>query len=140
MTKTPQAGFSLLEAIVAMVIMATGLLALYAWLSTNTFALTRVQAQASALRDKRAALALIETVNPLLEPSGSRQLEDMQISWTATPIVQRQSGRTRAGMPGLFEVALFSLDVQVRRNRLAVEHFSVRRAGWEQVRQLGDED
>ena len=52
-----QHGFSLLEAIVALTIMATCLLALYAWLSTSTFALGRVGANSRALQDARAAMA-----------------------------------------------------------------------------------
>src|SRR5690606_25023927 len=52
-----QGGFSLLEAIIAMVVMATGLLALYAWLGSNTIALQRVQANAASLEDARSALA-----------------------------------------------------------------------------------
>ena len=68
-----QSGFSLLEAIVAMVVMATALLALYAWLSSSTLGLTRAQAQTRALADSRSALALVETINPMLEPSGQRR-------------------------------------------------------------------
>ena len=52
MNRVPNArhaqGFSLLEAIVALVVMASTLLVLYGWLSSSTMALTRVQAQSLA--------------------------------------------------------------------------------------------
>ncbi|MCR6686518.1 type II secretion system protein [Pseudoxanthomonas sp.] len=67
-----QRGFTLLEAIVAMVVMATALLALYSWLSTSTLGLRRAQAQAQALEDARTALSLVEDVNPMQDPQGQR--------------------------------------------------------------------
>ena len=133
-----QAGFSLLEAIVAMVIMATGLLALYAWLSTNTQSLIRVQEHAHTLEDARSALALIETVNPMKEPTGERALGDMVVSWTSHPVVDRRHG-TGWGTdttPTVFDLGLYEMEVQVLRGTRQVKTFTVRRAGWEAVRAL----
>jgi len=131
-----QSGFSLLEAIVAMVVMATALLALYAWLSSSTLGLTRAQAQTRALADSRSALALVETINPMLEPSGQRRLGDIEVSWTTTPVVPRRTGLTRAGQPSLYDVALYDMEVSVRRDGGTEETFSLRRAGYEAVRTL----
>lgn len=135
-----QSGFSLLEAIVAMVVMATAMMALYAWLSSSTIALTRSQAQARALDDARSALALVETINPMQEPDGRRQLGQITVSWHATEVAPRRSGRTRAGMPSLFEVALYEMEVTVGRSGDPPRTFSFRRAGWEAVRALGNEE
>lgn len=136
-----QAGFSLLEAIVAMVIMATGLLALYAWLSTNTQSLVRVQNHAQTLEDSRSALALIETINPMKEPRGERQLGDMTVQWTSQPVVDRRHG-TAGGMdttPTVFDLGLYDVEVQVHRDTRLVKTFTVRRAGWEAVRALDND-
>ena len=133
-----QSGFSLLEAIVAMVVMATALLALYAWLSSSTLGLTRAQAQTRALADSRSALALVETINPMLEPSGQRRLGDIEVSWTTTPVVPRRTGLTRAGQPSLYEVALYDMEVSVRRDGGTEETFALRRAGYEAVRTLSE--
>ena len=137
-SRPPQAGFSLLEAIVAMVVMATALLALYAWLSSSTLGLTRAQAQTRALADSRSALALVETINPMLEPSGQRRLGDIEVSWTTTPVVPRRTGLTRAGQPSLYEVALYDMEVSVRRDGGTEETFALRRAGYEAVRTLSE--
>ena len=138
--KRTQSGFSLLEAIVAMVVMATAMLALYAWLSSSTLGLTRAQAQTRALADARTALALVETINAMLEPSGQRQLGDIEVSWQATPVAPRRTGLTRAGKPSLYEVALYDMEVTVRRDGTTDETFTLRRAGFEAVRALSETD
>ncbi|TWI14273.1 PulJ/GspJ family protein [Aerolutibacter ruishenii] len=132
-------GFSLLEAIVAMVVMASTLLVLYGWLSSSTLALTRVQAQSRALEDARSALAIMETVNPMLDPRGQRTIGPISVAWQATPAFARRSGISRAGMPTLFDFTLFDVDVKVTREGRLVKQFRLRRAGWEAVRDLSGE-
>lgn len=136
-----QRGFSLLEAIIAMVVMSMAMLALYGWLSTSILGLTRAQDNASALQDARAALALVDAVNPMDEPEGRRELGGLEVSWRSDIVSPRRPGRSSSsGLPGLFEVALYRLDVEVRRDSRLVRTFSVRKAGWTQVRALGDEE
>lgn len=135
-----QAGFSLLEAIVAMTVMAMALLSLYSWLSSSTIALNRVHAQSQALQDARTALAFIETVNPMLQPNGNHKIEDIDVRWSATPVADRRSGRSRAGSVSYFDMGLYQLDVTVIRDSRTVKEFRVRRAGWEAVRSAKDED
>ena len=125
-----QQGFSLLEAIVALTIMATCLLALYAWLSTSTFAITRVRASAFALQDARTAMAVIETVNPMAEPDGNRKLPPLEIRWKARPVTDLRMGMSRSGTATQFDFRLFDLDVEVVRDNAVVRDFSVRKTGW----------
>ena len=135
-----QAGFSLLEAIVAMTVMATSLLALYGWLSSSTIALNRVNAQSRALEDARTAVSLIETVNPMLEPRGTREIEGLTVRWESKPVADRRSGRSRAGSATAFDLGLYDLMVEVMRGSRTVKEFELRRAGWESVRTIGDEE
>lgn len=143
MNRVPNArhaqGFSLLEAIVALVVMASTLLVLYGWLSSSTMALTRVQAQSRALEDARSALAIMETVNPMLEPRGRRGVGPITVAWESTPKAARRSGISRAGMPTLFDFTLVDVDVKVMREGRLVKQFRMRRAGWEAVRDLSGE-
>ena len=131
-----QRGFSLLEAIVALTIMATSLLALYAWLSTSTFALGRVRASALSLQDARAAKAVIETINPMTEPAGTRQLPPLEIHWTSRPLTEQRTGMSRAGTATQFDFRLYEVDVEVRRKGAVVRDFTLRKAGWEAARPL----
>lgn len=136
----PQRGFTLLEAIVAMVIMATCLLALYSWLSSSTLALRRAQAQTLALEDARAAFALVEDVNPMQEPRGEREVAPLTVRWEATPVVERRSGMSQAGLPNQFDLTLYDMHVEVLRGERPVRSFSFRKAGWEITRPVNLEE
>jgi len=133
-------GFTLLEAIVAMVLMATSLLALYGWLSTSTISLNRAQAQTHAVEDARSALAVVETINPMSEPQGERELPPLLVRWQSTPVAQRRPGLSRIGMTTQFDFILYQVDVEVLRDGERVRDFSFRKAGWEVVRAINPDD
>ena len=135
-----QHGFSLLEAIVAMTIMATCLMALYAWLSSSTLAINRVRANASALTDARVAKAIIETVNPMSEGKGSRLLAPLEIRWEARPISELRLGMSPAGSATPFDFRLYELDVRVLRDGQMVREFRMRKAGWVLARPINTND
>lgn len=135
--RTGIAGFSLLEAIVALTIFSICAMALYGWLAVNQSALIRVQARDAAVREGRSALAVLETVNPMAEPTGERELPgDVVVRWTSTEIVERQPGTSSSGSQQVFDLALYEMDVRVLRAGRDINQFSVRRAGWETVRTM----
>jgi len=138
--RRPQQGFSLLEAIVAMTIMATCLMALYAWLSSSTLAMNRVRANAEALADARAAKALIETINPMAEGSGSRLLPPLEIRWEAQPIADLRLGMSPAGSATPFDFRLYEMEVGVLRDGRVVREFRMRKAGWTLARPINPND
>lgn len=123
-------GFTLLEAIVAMVIMATSLLALYSWLSANTLALNRVQAQTRSLEDARAALAALADVNPVVNPNGERKVGPLVVRWTSSTVAERRPGLSEAGMSTQFDHELFLVSAEVSRDGRLIREFSFRKAGW----------
>jgi general secretion pathway protein I len=136
----PQRGFTLLEAIVALTIFSICAVALYGWLAVNVDALGRVGKRSAALDDDRAALAVLEPVNPMAEPRGERILPGgVSVRWTGK-VVDRRSGASPAGTPLIFDLALYDLDVQVRRDGKEVDRFTVRRAGWVAARTLDDDN
>lgn len=132
-------GFTLLEAIVALTIFSLSAMALYGWLSVNINALARVEARTTAVQDGRTALAVLEPVNPMKEPQGMRTLPGgLEVRWTSRTLRPRQSGKGPSGNTLVFDVALYELDVSVLRKGHEVNRFSVRRAGWETARSMGD--
>lgn len=134
-----QGGFSLLEAIVALTIFSMSAMALYGWLSVNVDALSRVEARGAAVRDGRTALAVLEAVNPMAEPEGSRTLPgELEVRWSSRELRPRQSAKGPSGNTLVFDVALYELSVTVLRQKREVNRFTVRRAGWETVRSMGD--
>lgn len=134
-------GFSLLEAIVALTVFSICALALYGWLAVNQTALSRVQASDASVRDARSALAVLESVNPMAEPEGERELPSgLSVRWTSDEIVPRAPGTGPGGTQLIFDLALYELDVEVLREGREVRRFSLRRAGWESVRPLISDD
>ena len=135
-----QQGFSLLEAIVALTIMATCLLALYGWLSSSTLSMNRVRDNAFALQDARAARAILETINPMNEPDGHRELPPLTIRWKATPISNLRMGMSATGTATQFDFRLYDLDVEVLRNQRVVRDFKLRKTGWVVARPIPLDD
>jgi len=135
-----QQGFSLLEAIVALVLMATCLMALYAWLSGNTLALNRASWHAQALGDARAARAVLETINPMAEPAGVRELPPLSIRWRAQPLSEQRFGISRNGTATQFDFRLYDLHVEVLRDGDVVREFNMRKTGWVAARPISLDD
>lgn len=133
-----QRGFTLLEAIVAMVIFTIGALALYQWQATSLRNLGRVQRHAEQVQLGRDALEVVRGINPMQEPDGERELGDRRVTWTSEPIESRRAGRTPAGYPSLFDLGLFELDVRVLDDGVELTRFKVRQVGFEQTRQAVD--
>ena len=127
-------GFTLLEAIVALVVFSLGAFALYGWLSTNVITLERVVDRREAEVAVRSALDLVRRVNPMEEPRGEREVGRLQVQWEATPVEAPRPSVSQIGMPTLFEVGLYTLDVRVSRDGEELERFEVRQAGYRQVR------
>lgn len=107
-------GFGLLEAIVALALIAATGLALFSWVDTNL-------AQASRLRDRDAAaslqIAVVEfmgTVNPVDEPHGQRTIGRIAFSWDATAQGAELPGMGFTGTPTKFRLRLFDAVVNAR--------------------------
>ncbi|HBD20985.1 MAG TPA: hypothetical protein DC063_13495 [Arenimonas sp.] len=131
-------GFTLLEAIVALVIFSIGALALYQWQATNLRTLARMEDRAAQLALSRDALEVVRKLNPMLEPRGERALGDRTVAWRATEIDGPRTGRTPAGYPSLFDLALYDVEVSVLEDGEELTRFTVRQAGFRQVRQATD--
>lgn len=76
----------MLEAIVALTLLAGTGAALFSWLGTNlraAGALTEASARAAL---QLRALEVLETVNPAKQPKGSITLHQFELTWTSRPI------------------------------------------------------
>ncbi len=134
-----QRGFTLLEAIVALTVFSICAMALYAWLATNVSALGRVEARTRGIDDGRAALAVLETVNPMDEPRGERTLPGgLVVRWDSEEL-QKRPGEGLSGNVLIFDLGLYDVHAQVLRDGALVQDFTVRRAGWTTARKLPDD-
>lgn len=129
-------GFTLLEAIVAMVVFSLGAFALYGWLSTNTITLQRISERRDVAEVRLSALDMMRLVNPMAQPSGRRQLDGLQVQWQARPVEPPKQGVTQVGLPTLFQLGLYEVDVRVLQGPRLVDRFLVRQVGYRQVGKL----
>lgn len=108
-----QAGFGLLEAIVALSLLAGTGLALFSWIQLNLQAASRLHEHELEARLLLSAQALVATVNPMLTPEGSLETGDLRVSWRSELIepVRRNLGFGREAT-GPFMVGLYRLEVR----------------------------
>ena len=105
----PASGFTLIEVVVALAILAAALLAFYAFLSSALNAASRVRHAAAAYDRSENALAVAATLNPMEKPAGVFEVGAYRIRWRSEPIgAPRQSTAYPSGK-GRFLVALYRL-------------------------------
>lgn len=130
-----QRGFTLLEAIVALVLMASTGIALLNWINTNLITLSRVQQVQQRHEAIRNALAFMETINPSEKPTGEEVVGVYQFRWQARPVESPKEGRTPLGSISLFQVALYDTEIEIHLENNLLTRFTLRQIGFQQVRQ-----
>ena len=104
-----EAGFTLIEAIVALVVLATVMVGFFAFLSGALNGAHRMELASVAYDHRTNALELATALNPMEVPEGTLNLGKYRIHWTSTVIGDiRQSSRYPAGR-GDFKVALYRM-------------------------------
>lgn len=128
-------GFTLLEAVVALAILSAAGMALFASVSQTMQMLQRADAARAQDGALRNAMALLEQVNPMERPSGSERLGNMEMSWNSVPVEPERDNITGYLQPGLHQVGLYDVTLEVRVEGQPTREYLLRRAGYRQVRQ-----
>lgn len=130
-----QRGFSLLEAIVALAILASAGLALFAALGQSVQMVGRAEQAREADAALRNALGWMEQVNPMQAPSGEQDLGEWQLRWEAEALEPPRDGATGSVRPGLYEVGLYRVRLELWREGALARETHMHRAGYRQVRE-----
>ena len=131
-------GFTLLEAIVALVVFTMGAFALYGWLSTNIITLERVRERQEIEAVVHSALDIVRRTNPMETPEGQRRLGDLVVVWSSASVEPIKPSVDQSGFPGPYDVGLYDSTVRVLREDRELHVFHVRQLGWKRVRSGGD--
>lgn len=131
-------GFGLLEAIVALTLLAGTGMALFAWIQQNLQTASRIRTIEQEAQLQINAQALIDGLDPMLEPSGQMQVSGLTLSWRAEPLEPPRSNQSfTPGIPGAWLVGLYRVEVQARDDRSGVRvRFEQWRAGTRRVVEL----
>ncbi len=135
------AGFTLLEAIVAIALLGALLVPLYSLMSRNLDGLFRVGEANLRSEVMLNALALLDTVNPMDRPQGSQAMGNYIMRWQSVPLTAPVDGVGFPAGQSLYQVAMFRTNVQVlraadRSDAQPFLNFDLRQVGWKQVRQF----
>ena len=131
-----RAGFSLIEALVALAVAAMALIAIFSLQQQLARGQQRHQAALELVRLQRNALTLTDELNPTVEPAGEIAMAGgRRLRWSSRPLT---APRTQVGIPsgeGRFEVRLYRVDgviLDARGRELGRIGFD--RLGWRPVR------
>ena len=134
MTHAGQAGFTLLEAMVAIIVLSMSLFASYSWIDVSVQSLVRseqVFAQEMLVNEFSGRLAIVDLQDV---QRGDMQIGEYTVFWSAEAL-ETGDGVTLWGSEGLYNHTLYNVEVGVRqRGQLVAEH-KTRLVSTKQVRQ-----
>lgn len=137
MRHSSQRGFSLLEAIVAMVLISGAGYALFGWINSNIMALNRIHEVNARSEAKQNIMEYMDSINPMLNPEGNAALGNYKIRWKATPSSLVQDGSAYPMGTSLFQLALYDTAVEVEASdRTPWFDFRLRQVGYKKTRVL----
>lgn len=126
-------GFSLLEAIVALALLTTAGLALFAWINASFDSLNRIEENNRRAAAEMNALEYLKTINPMQAPTGTVQLGDTAMRWQARALTAPRPNVPDGEGPGPFLVALYEVDVNLEGSAIGRHTFRVQQLGYERT-------
>lgn len=127
-------GFSLLEAIVALAILAAAGMAMFAAMSQSLQMVQRAQQAREVDAALRNALAWSERINPMEQPAGEHALGTWLLRWDSEALEPPRDGTTGHLALGLYQVGLYRLHLELWHAGALQREATLHRAGWRQVR------
>ncbi len=130
------AGFTLLEVIVALTLLATIGMATFSWINSSLESLYRVEQHSLKQRGSRTALGLLASINLMENTEGEKQIGVFVISWQGYLVEPVQPGKTSLGTTSYYELALYDVDVRIEVNGRLLTDFMVKQVGYHQVQEF----
>ena len=130
-----QAGFGLLEAIVALTLFAGAGMALFSWINANIARAAQLQERSESAQAQLLVLAWVQALNPAQQPSGSADLgPGVHIRWSSQQTSPRQQAAPPpGGISSPFELAMFEVQVTLEQANAPPYALSLQRMGvWRQ--------
>ncbi len=129
-------GFTLLEALVSMLLIATVGMASFDWINSSLENMERIEAHHLRQQAVRNALCFMETVNPTENPGGETKIGHYTIQWDSRSVEPTKDG---AGYPfgtGLYRIGLYDMHVKININDKEIGKLDLRRIGYRQEREF----
>ena len=140
---TKARGFTLLEAIVALVIFSMAAIGIYGWINTSLITLNRLAEVAATEQVLNSSVERLKLVDMSKETSGRFEVNGYWVDWKAEPMEPWKNGVTAAaGAIGLYDLALLNISLVFTRNDRSVGGYQYRHTAYKMVREFkleGDE-
>ncbi len=113
-----EAGFSVLEAIVALAILGATIVPLLAWQSQMARDTVAIERSLNSKIAEGVALRYLQLLNPLGASSGKQTLGGgWELEWTALPVTPTMTLRAGLNDPGRHAATLYNVQAQLRSAR-----------------------
>lgn len=130
-----QAGFALLEAIIAIAILSAAMVSIYGLLSSGLTAARRLGEANLSAEAQLSAMEVMRAVNPTATPQGAVDLGPYRVTWQARKLAGPIDQTNYPRGVGLYAITLFDTDVRVARpDGGEIARFALRQLGYDRVR------
>ncbi len=135
-------GFGLLEAIVALALLAGTGLALFAWINQNLQAASRVAVVEAESRLTLTALSVVNAMDPMRQPTGRVELGAITVNWRARELeTPRRNRGFGAAAEGAWLIGLYRVEVEAREQASGTQvRFDVTRVGTRRLDDAGERE
>ena len=120
----------------ALTILASAGLAMFAALTHSVQMVGRAERAREVDLTLRNALAWVERINPMESPEGEQELGAYRLRWLAEPVEPPRDGATGSLQPGLYQVGLYRMRLELWREGVLEREVALNRVGYRQVRRL----
>jgi general secretion pathway protein I len=105
-------GFTLLEAIVALVLIGGAGMALFSWINSSIVSLRRVEDANARNEAASNIIEYMQAVNPMLTPDGKADFGAYQIKWKSDQQVDTVDGVSNPQGTSLFQLGLYQTRIE----------------------------
>jgi general secretion pathway protein I len=129
-----QAGFSLLEAIMALVILSTAMGSLFSLINTDLISLRRAEAVVASQNVLEEAVRRMRLYDISASPTGRMTIGEHEVAWQARLVEPVAYGRAPRGAPGAYDHALYDVWLEVESQGRSLGRWHTRVSQYEFVR------
>ncbi len=129
-------GFTLLEAIVALVIFSMAAIGIYGWINTNLITLNRLAEVAATEQVLNSSVERLKLVDLAQETKGRFNVNGYWVDWNADLVEPWKNGVTATGAMGIYDLGLFTISLSFTKDSREVANYQYRQAAYKQVREF----
>ncbi len=131
-----RAGFSLIEALVALIVLSIGLVALFSLQQQITNGQRRYEQALDRAASRRNILAALRMLNPADQPSGAMEMTPgRQLRWTSRPLTTWRRTIGPQNADGAYDAAIYEVTAGwVDGSGVAAQTISFDRVAWRRAR------